>query len=131
MLEDGYRDLKRLGLEAEITTTSSVSIIERKLPMDIRREWAKTVSLDASMIDKTNKFPSLLQFLLNQKRAIEYDCAALRAYNSNTAECLKQSRTTQPRENTLTKDNRLNLNACSTTTLSTGQVSVNHICPNQ
>ena len=85
MLEDGYRDLKRLGLEAEITTTSSVSIIERKLPMDIRREWAKTVSLDVSMIDKTNKFPSLLQFLLNQKRAIEYDCAALRAYNSNTA----------------------------------------------
>ena len=85
MLEDGYRDLKRLGLEAEITTTSSVSIIERKLPMDIRREWAKTVSVDASMIDKMNKFPSLLRFLLNQKRAIEYDCAALRAYNSNTA----------------------------------------------
>lgn len=28
-LEDGCRDLKRLGLEAEITTTSSVSIIER------------------------------------------------------------------------------------------------------
>ena len=27
MLEDGYRDLKRLGLGAEITTTSSVSII--------------------------------------------------------------------------------------------------------
>ena len=85
MLEDGYRDLKRLGLEAEITTTSSVSIIERKLPMDIRREWAKTVSLDASMIDKTNKFPSLLQFLLDQKRAIEYDCATLQVYNSNTA----------------------------------------------
>ena len=27
-VEDGYRDLKRLGLESEITTTSSVSIIE-------------------------------------------------------------------------------------------------------
>ena len=67
MLEDGYRDLKRHGLEAAITTTSSVSIIGRKLPMDIRREWAKTVSLDSSMTDKTNKFPSLLQFLLNQK----------------------------------------------------------------
>ncbi|XP_068742221.1 uncharacterized protein [Montipora capricornis] len=84
MLEDGYRDLRRLGLEAEITTTSSVSIIERKLPMDIRREWAQSVSSDASMVDKMNKFPSLLRFLLNQKRAIEYDCAALRAYNSNT-----------------------------------------------
>ena len=85
MLEDGYRDLRRLGLEAEITTISSVSIIERKLAMDIRREWAQSVSSDASMVDKMNKFPSLLRFLLNQKRAIEYDCAALRAYNSNTA----------------------------------------------
>lgn len=82
MLEDGYRDLKRLGLEADITTTSSVSIIERKLPMDIRREWAKTVSLDTSMVDKTHTFPSLLRFLINQKRA---NYAALRAYSSNTA----------------------------------------------
>ena len=85
MLEDGYRDLRRLGLEAEITTTSPVSIIERKLPMDIRREWAQSVSSDASMVDKMNKFPSLLRFLLIQKRAIEYDCVAHRAYNSNTA----------------------------------------------
>ena len=35
IIEDGYRDLRRLGLEAEITTTSSVSIIEKKLPPDI------------------------------------------------------------------------------------------------
>ena len=52
--------------------------------MDIRREWAQSVSSDASMVDKMNKFPSHLRFLLNQKRAIEYDCAPLRAYNSNT-----------------------------------------------
>ena len=38
IVEDGYRDLKRLGLETEITTTSSVSIIERKLPADVRKE---------------------------------------------------------------------------------------------
>ena len=132
MLEDGYRDLKRLGLEAEITATSSVSIIERKLPMDIRRDWAKTVSLDASVIDKMNKFPSLLRFLLNQKRAIEYDCAALRAYNSNTAMSKAVAHHATAREYTRkTKDNRINLNACSTITLSTGQVSVNYICPNQ
>ena len=36
IIEDGYRDLRRLGLEAEITTMSSVSIIEKKLPPDIR-----------------------------------------------------------------------------------------------
>ncbi|KAL9955853.1 hypothetical protein ACROYT_G037242 [Oculina patagonica] len=41
VIDDGYRDLKRLGLEKEITTTSSVSIIERKLPNDVKREWAK------------------------------------------------------------------------------------------
>ncbi len=82
MLEDGYRHLKRLGLEAEITTTSSVSIIERKLPADVRREWACTVSADASTVDKANKFPSLLQFLLSQKSAIEYDTASLRNYGT-------------------------------------------------
>ena len=31
IVEDGYRGLRRLGLESEITTTSSVSIIEKKL----------------------------------------------------------------------------------------------------
>ena len=35
---DSYRDLQRLGLEAEITTTNSVSIIERKQPDDIKKE---------------------------------------------------------------------------------------------
>ena len=62
MLEDGYRDLRRLGLKAEITTTSSVSIIERKLLMDIRREWAQSVSSDASMVDKMNKFLAFYDF---------------------------------------------------------------------
>ncbi|XP_068758047.1 uncharacterized protein [Montipora capricornis] len=77
-VEDGYKDLKRLGLEREITTTSSVSIIERKLPANIKREWAKLVSADNSVVNKTDKFPSLLNFLLSQKRAIEYDTTELR-----------------------------------------------------
>ena len=58
VVEDGYRDLQRLGLEKEITTTSSVSVIEKKLPTDIKKEWAKLVSSDDSTVDKTNKFPS-------------------------------------------------------------------------
>ena len=78
IVEDGYRDLKRLGLESEITTTSSVSIIEKKLPADIRRKWAEIVSADNSIVDKTNKFPSLLKFLRSQRGAIEYDTASLR-----------------------------------------------------
>ena len=84
VIDDGYRDLRRLGLEKEITTTSSVSIIERKLPNDMKREWAKLVSSEHSPIDKRDKFPSLLRFLLEQKEAIEYENAELRS-NSNLA----------------------------------------------
>ena len=78
VVEDGYRDLKRLGLEKEITTTSSVSVTEKKLPTDVKKERAKLVSSDHSTVDKANKFPSLLKFLLNQKHAIEYENAELR-----------------------------------------------------
>ena len=83
-VEDGYKDLKRLGLEREITTTSSVSIIERGLPANIKREWAKLVSADNSVVNKTDKFPSLLNFLLSQKRAIEYDTTELRLTTTST-----------------------------------------------
>ena len=86
IIESGYRDLLRLGLEKEITTTSFVSIIEKRLPADIRREWARLVSSDSSSVDKKNKFPGLLKFLLNQKRAIEYDLSDLRASGSQAGQ---------------------------------------------
>ena len=78
VVERGYRDLKRLGLEKEITTTIPVSVIEKKLPTEVKKQWAKFVSSDHSTVDKTNKFPSLLKLLLNQKQAIDYDNAELR-----------------------------------------------------
>ena len=78
VIESGYRDLLTLGQEKEITTTSSVSIIEKSLPADIRREWTRLVSSDSSSVDKRNKFPGPLKFLFNQKRAIEYDLSHLR-----------------------------------------------------
>lgn len=42
------------------------------------------VSADNSMVDKTDKFPSLLSFLLSQKRAIEYDTTELRLTTSTS-----------------------------------------------
>ena len=63
LIEDGYRNLKGLGLETEITTTSSVSVIEKALPSDIKRKWSERVSSRDSLVDKSNKFPSLLDFL--------------------------------------------------------------------
>ena len=70
--------MKHSEIESEITTTSSVSIIEKKLPADIRHKWAEIVSADNSTVDKTDKFPSLLKFLRSQRGAIEYDTASLR-----------------------------------------------------
>ena len=83
IVEDGYRDLKRLGLEKEITTTTSVRVIEKKLPADVRKEWAKLVSSEDSTVNNMDKFPSLLKFLLNQKQAIEYENADLRLNNNS------------------------------------------------
>ena len=55
-----------------------MSVIEKKLPTDVKKEWAKFVSSDHSTVGKTDKFPSVLKFLLNQKQAIEYENAELR-----------------------------------------------------
>ena len=64
------------------------------------------------MIEKMNKFPSLLRCLLNQKRAIEYDCAALRAYNSNTAVSKPVAHHATTRQYTDDKKRQLNQSKC-------------------
>ena len=111
IVENGYRDLLRLGLEKEITTTSSVSIKEKKLSTDIRRDWAKLVSSDTTSVDKKDKFPSLLKFMLNQKRAIEYDSADLRTSQSHSGQPtvnLAQAMAGEITENNQRSDNRAN-----------------------
>ena len=116
LIEDGFRDLKRLGLETEITTTSSVSMIEKALPPDIKRKWSELVSSRDSPVDKSNKFPSLLEFLQGQRSAIEYESATLRATSSNqchkgTAHCTgssteeKKEDNKEPRPKCLIHDN--------------------------
>ena len=103
-------------METEITTTSSVSVIEKALPPDIKRKWSELVSSRDSSVDKGNKFPSLLDFLQNQKSAIEYESATLRATSSNqyhkgAAHCTaniseeKQENNREPRPKCLIHDN--------------------------
>eukprot|EP00794_Sanderia_malayensis_P021205 gene21205-23287_t len=78
-VEKGYRDLLRVGIEREISNTSTVSIIEEKLPRDIRREWSREVNKANSKVEESNKFPYLLEFLLEQKQIIEYKSMSFRA----------------------------------------------------
>ena len=82
IIERGYRDLELLGLEKEISNTGTVSLIEEKLPRDIRREWSKEVNKRGSSVDIRNKFPALLQFLQDQRKIIEYEYSELR-YSTN------------------------------------------------
>ena len=76
-VEKGYRDLLRLLIEREIPNTNSVSIIEKKLPKDIRREWSREVNRINSKVEESNKFLYLLNFPLEQKRIIEYESMSL------------------------------------------------------
>ena len=127
IIENGYRDLQRLGLEKEITTTSSVSMIEKKLPADLKREWARLVSCADSNIDKTDKFPSLLRFLLDQKSAIEYENSELRTTNEYRA---KGSAHYVQREEEMNAQTQSARRRC-TTMQTTGQANANFTSQNQ
>ena len=65
----GYRDLSRIKMDAEIGNTTTISLIEERLPKDVNREWSKFVN---SREDFKTKFPDFLKFLLAQKRILEY-----------------------------------------------------------
>ena len=84
-VESAYRDLERLSLETEVSNSQTVSFIEEKLPTDIRTRWGEKVkgSSDAEM-DKSNKFPALLEFLIERKSIIEYLASDLRASSEHT-----------------------------------------------
>lgn len=68
----------RMKLEKEMLNSTVVSMIEEKLPRDIRKLWAQEVCEKGSKVDDNTKFPSLLEFMLQQKRAIEYESDGLR-----------------------------------------------------
>ena len=49
-----------------MSNSIAVSLIEEKLSKAIRREWAREVNKTGSKVSDKNKFPSLLEFLLEQ-----------------------------------------------------------------
>lgn len=83
IVESGYANLKRLGIESEMSNTITLSLIEEKLPNSTRREWSKEVNKKESTVNKDNKFPSFLDFLIEQKRILEYERAELRIGDKN------------------------------------------------
>ena len=70
-VERGYRDLLRMKIEREVSNAATVGIIDEKLPRDIKRDCARKVN-------EVNKFHFHLEFLLEQRRILEYVTADLR-----------------------------------------------------
>ena len=81
LIEMGFHDLKYLDMEKEMSNAGTVSIIEGKLPEVIREKWAERVSKDGSEVDKKDKFPHLLKFLLEVKRTTKYMTADIRDHS--------------------------------------------------
>lgn len=67
-----------MKLEHELSNATVISLLEEKLPKNIRRDWSKMVNETDNKIDDTNRFPAFLDFLLEQKRIIEYESADIR-----------------------------------------------------
>jgi hypothetical protein len=65
-------------MEAEISNSGTVSLIEEQFPRDIKREWSREVNRSTSKVEQKNKFPYLLQFLQEQRKIIEYESSELR-----------------------------------------------------
>ena len=76
LLENGYNDLRRIGLDREISNSTIASMVEEKLPKTIKAQWC--LRMIEGKIDDTDKFPSLITFLLTHKQAVEYGNNELR-----------------------------------------------------
>ena len=73
IIEKADLELKYLGRESEIKNSTIISIIEEKLPDELRRKWIERIYDKESTIDKRDKFPGYLKFLLERKMVIEYE----------------------------------------------------------
>ena len=70
VIERCWLDLERMKLTEEMNTVAMVSMIEKLLPSVQKREWIRY--LDSSDINSRGIFEQLLNYLLREKRVLEY-----------------------------------------------------------
>ena len=77
VVEKAYRDLHRMSREAEMENGTMLSLIEKKLPEEIRFEWIEKI---AEMTEEgpKEKLNIMLALLQKWKHMIEYDQSAIR-----------------------------------------------------
>ncbi|XP_043234175.1 uncharacterized protein LOC122387784 isoform X1 [Amphibalanus amphitrite] len=82
VIERCWLDLQRMDMSEEMDTVAMVSMIEKLLPPVQKREWI--IHVDTNRINSKGMFEELLQYLLREKRVIEYTEHDLRTDKSRT-----------------------------------------------
>ena len=77
-IEKAHRDLLLLGSESEISNSTIVSMIEQKMPKEMKREWIKIVTGEKHTEIAKDKFPSLLKLLIHFRERLEYEMSIIR-----------------------------------------------------
>ncbi|KAJ8032137.1 hypothetical protein HOLleu_25575 [Holothuria leucospilota] len=85
-IEAGYNDLKKAGLEKEMSNSRVVGEIERKLPPSVFGRWVRYMHDDRNNVNKTDRLPELLKFLFKERRSLEYSMEGIR--NSQTSKAV-------------------------------------------
>ena len=80
IIERAFLDLKRLNLEKEMSSVSILSIIEKILPLDQKREWIK---LYKNLENKEDAFIKLLKYLISEKEILEHMDKDIRSNNTS------------------------------------------------
>ena len=76
-VEKAYQDLARIGLEQEMSNSYIISVIEKKLPEEMRIDWVKSIA-EKGEVDSAKVFKLLMGFLKKWRNIIEYDDSAIR-----------------------------------------------------
>ena len=77
-IEKAHQDLLRLGFEKEINNSTIVSIIEERFPDSLKKEWIKLATGKKILENTSDKFPHLLQLLLEYRERLEYEFSNIR-----------------------------------------------------
>ena len=76
-IEKAHRDLTRIGAAEEMSNSTIIAMVEKKLPEEIRMDWIKTVA-PKSEERSGDKFNRLMVFLKGWRQILEYDDSAIR-----------------------------------------------------
>ena len=85
IIERAFLDLKRQKLEKEMSSVSILSMIEKILPLEQKKEWIK---LYKNLKNKENAFTELMKYLISEKEILEHMEKDIRSTNNSYKACI-------------------------------------------